>query len=317
MDLRQIERFISIVDSGSLSVAARKLRLSQPALSKSLRQLEAELDTRLVERGARGVRPTAAGRVFHARALSVSAELRRARDEIEEVTGGSAGQIAIGVVPGQGILNRVLPHTISTIVESRPALGVRVVSGTILELLPALRREELDLLLSVIDRDALDPSLEREVLGQDRMVFVVRPGHPLAAADRVALDDLPEFRWVLSEDAHGFWLEMCERLAEAGRGPRFAPLESNSVLFIKTVVLEAGLVGLLPASALDERERAHQFRLLNVTDRATSGPLFSRSLGFIYKGGFEPTPATRALMAAIRNFFREEAEGRQAVASQG
>src|SRR4051794_10263161 len=81
MDQRQIERFVDVVDSGSLTRTSRRLNISQPALSKSLRLLEEQLGTKLLERGPRGVRVTKSGGIFCQRARTIPAEFRRARED--------------------------------------------------------------------------------------------------------------------------------------------------------------------------------------------------------------------------------------------
>jgi DNA-binding transcriptional LysR family regulator len=305
LDIRQIERFVSVIETGSLSVSARQLGLSQPALSKSMRLLEEELDVLLFERVARGVKPTPAGRAFHERARAIAAELRRACDEIEEIKGGSVGRVAIGVAPGPGILDRVLPPAIQSITATRPSLTVRVVSGALVELLPALRRDELDFIVSVIDHDSADPTLRREVLLRDQVAFVVRPGHPLARAGKVTLEQAIGHRWVLAEDAISLWQEVEAALIARGSRTLYAPLESNSVRFVKTTILATDYVGLLPSYALDDRERTERFSVIDIDmgGGEQAAPLLGRSLGLICKTGYRPTPAGDKLMRLIRSAF--------------
>ena len=78
MDQRQFERFVDVVESGSLSRTSKRLNISQPALSKSLRLLEEQLGVRLLERGPRGVRLTKFGEAFYRRARPLISEFRRA-----------------------------------------------------------------------------------------------------------------------------------------------------------------------------------------------------------------------------------------------
>src|SRR3954449_4989066 len=93
MDQRQIERFVDVVESGSLTRTSRRLNISQPALSKSLRLLEEQLGTKLLERGPRGVRVTKSGGIFCQRARTITAEFRRAREDLEDMKGSTAGTV--------------------------------------------------------------------------------------------------------------------------------------------------------------------------------------------------------------------------------
>ena len=91
MDQRQIERFVDVVQSGNLTRTSRRLNISQPALSKSLRLLEDHLGAKLLERGPRGVRATPSGHLFYSRARFISSEFRRAREELDELKGSAVG----------------------------------------------------------------------------------------------------------------------------------------------------------------------------------------------------------------------------------
>src|SRR5687768_341201 len=97
MRLTQLDHFLAVVESGSVRNAARSVGLSQPALTKSIRTLEAELEIQLMRRSTRGIIPTPAGLAFAARARAVNAELRKAREEIAQISGQATGEVAFGV----------------------------------------------------------------------------------------------------------------------------------------------------------------------------------------------------------------------------
>ena len=100
MQLGQIRAFLAVRETGSLRAAARQIGISQPAISKALAGLEADLQAELFIRTSRcGVRLTEAGRLFGARAAVVLAELGRAREELSELRGGSEGWVSFGFGP--------------------------------------------------------------------------------------------------------------------------------------------------------------------------------------------------------------------------
>src|SRR3954454_5187448 len=115
MDQRQLERFIDVVESGSLSRTSRRLNISQPALSKSLRLIEEQLGLRLLERGPRGVKATACGDVFYKRARTIVAQFRRAWDDLEAMKGSTAGTVTLGATPGPSVLDRIVPEAVARI----------------------------------------------------------------------------------------------------------------------------------------------------------------------------------------------------------
>src|SRR5258708_35952470 len=98
MRLSQIRDFVAVVESGGIRAAARKLGVSQPAISRSVRGLEAELHTRLLRRTPTGVVLTEPGRAFIARARAAQAELRKAGEEVDQL-GDKARLVAFGGSP--------------------------------------------------------------------------------------------------------------------------------------------------------------------------------------------------------------------------
>jgi DNA-binding transcriptional LysR family regulator len=234
MDQKQLERFVDVVESGSLSRTSRRLNTSQPALSKSLRLLEEQLGVRLLERGPRGVRLTKFGDAFYRRACSITSELRRARDDIEDMKGSTAGTVSLGVTPGPGILDQVIPQAVARVARKRPGQRFRVRSGTLSELLSELHRGDLDLLFTVLDERTEGADLKTRLVFEDHFVLVVGKRHPLLALETITLNDLANFRWALLEDAMPLWHVITE-LAQRDRIPiQGSPIESNSVVFVRT-----------------------------------------------------------------------------------
>jgi DNA-binding transcriptional LysR family regulator len=96
MRLNQIRDFVAAVEHGSINAAARALSISQPAITKSIKSLEKDLQVQLVQRTARGVMPTEYGRAFYLRARVAQSELGRGRQEIEQLAGERGGLVAFG-----------------------------------------------------------------------------------------------------------------------------------------------------------------------------------------------------------------------------
>ena len=97
MRMNQIRHFLAVMEAGSLRAAARSVGVSQPAITKSIRQLEAQLGVQLVQRSARGAVATPAGKAFLARARIVQAELRKAVEDLGPFQGGASGSVAFGI----------------------------------------------------------------------------------------------------------------------------------------------------------------------------------------------------------------------------
>ena len=184
MRLRQIEDFLAVVDEGSIHAAARKNGLSQPAVTKSLRGLEAELHTQLVRRTNHGVVATPAGRAFYAHARAAQAELRKGEEEIAQLAGEDSGSVAFGVGPLAALL--VVPEAVVRFRELYPAARVRVVEGFPLEFVSMVRDGTLDFAMRPKVAGKLDPALVFRPLFLDDVIVVGRKNHPLRNAGSLA-----------------------------------------------------------------------------------------------------------------------------------
>jgi DNA-binding transcriptional LysR family regulator len=194
MRLTQIRDFLAVVDAGSLRAAARELGVTQPALTKSMRQLEQELGAALVTRSVRGAVPTDAGRAFLARARAVSADLRRAREEIAQLGGAREGALAIGAAPGPAL--DLLPQALPRLRRRWREATIRVVDIAPPDVLPALRQGAIDLALSVRLGPLAEPASDCVVhpLYEIQPTIIARRGHPLAGARRLA--ELLDAEWI-------------------------------------------------------------------------------------------------------------------------
>src|SRR5438094_9846760 len=126
MRLSQLRDFVSIVEAGSIRAAARAHGVSHPAMTKSLRTLEGEVGVPLMRRSTRGVVCTPAGRAFLARARAVAAELRKAREELADLTAPRAGTVSAGFSPSAVML---APDAIALFIDLHPCARLRIVVG--------------------------------------------------------------------------------------------------------------------------------------------------------------------------------------------
>ena len=184
MRLRQIQDFLTVIEEGSIHAAARKIGLSQPAVTKSLRGLEAELQAQLVQRTNHGVVATPAGRAFYARARAAQAELRKGEEEIAQLAGEGSGSVAFGVGPLAALL--VVPEAVIRFREQFPAANVRIVEGFPNEFISMVRDGTLDFAMRPKVTGKLDPALTFQPLFVDDLIIVGRKNHPLRNAGAIA-----------------------------------------------------------------------------------------------------------------------------------
>lgn len=184
MRLRQIQDFLAVIEEGSIHAAARKAGLSQPAVTKSVRGLEAELHTQLVRRTNHGVVATPAGRAFYARARAAQTELRKGEEEIAQLAGESDGSVSFGVGPVAAML--IAPEAVMRIQQQYPAASVRIVEGYPSALLPMVREGTLDFVIGPKHDTKLNPAFAFRPLFREDFVVIGRKNHPLRNAGTLA-----------------------------------------------------------------------------------------------------------------------------------
>ena len=188
MELRHLRYFIGVAEEENVSRAALKLHVSQPALSRQIRDLEDELGFLLLERSAKSVRLTAAGRAFVTEARAV---LQRAEDAVKAAraiaTGGS-GELHVGYAPS--LTARILPQTLRAFQAELPNVRVRLHDLSTEEMLAGLREGKLQMAFVVRLTPALLRGLRFEELARDPMCLAVAPKHPLAKRGTVTLAEV-------------------------------------------------------------------------------------------------------------------------------
>lgn len=193
MRLNQIRDFVAVVQSGSLRAAARVVGVSQPAITKSIRQLEQELQVQLLQRNARGAATTAAGKAFLARAKVIQAELRKAGDDLHAFRGGADGAVAFGIAPQTCMV--LVPEALRQFRRRFAMATVRVVEGVPSGLLPQLRDGTLDFVVGMGSPQQADGAIGFKPLFRPQLVVAARRGHPLRAAS--SLRDLAGAPWLM------------------------------------------------------------------------------------------------------------------------
>jgi len=193
MELRHLRYFVAAAELENVSRAALRLHVSQPALSRQIRDLEDELGFPLLKRSARSVRLTDAGRTFLAEARAV---LQRAEDAVKAaraVATGLRGELHVGYAPTPTV--RILPPALRAFQAQLPEVRVRLHDLSTEELLAGLRRGSLQIAFLVRPTKAMLRGLRFEELARESLCVAVPPGHPFARlrsvpAERVAREPL-------------------------------------------------------------------------------------------------------------------------------
>lgn len=188
--MRHIRCFLAIARAGTLSEAAVSLHITQPAASKTLKELEEILGVALFDRSTRRLRLNAAGQVFQQHAGNAFAEMTRAQDEVRKARRDRV-KLSAGVLPTAA--TDLFPRAALEFARRQPHAAVHVMTGPNWLLLNQLREGRLDL---VVGRMALPDQMSGvtfEQLYLEDVVVVARPGHPLAGRSGIsmAVGDFP------------------------------------------------------------------------------------------------------------------------------
>lgn len=196
MEHRQLERFLAVIDHGSLVAAARHLHLTQQALSASLANLEQDLGVRLFDRSPGGItQPTAHGQALVRHARSQLAGAERARQELLNLSDGQTGTVTVGL--GESFAGDIIAAALMRFRELRPGIRVNLIEGYSEKLRHRLYEGEFDFIAAGVSAYELAEGFTREVIYSTNDVIAVRPEHPLARRRSLTLKDLQGFTWLV------------------------------------------------------------------------------------------------------------------------
>ena len=244
MDLKQLEYFVTVVDLGGFSRAARLLGIAQPAISRQVRSLEIELRQNLLLRNGRGATPTEAGKRLLAHARSILQQAERARREVDEVKGAPVGHVVIGLPP---TLARVLTAPIVREFRQRfPRASISIVEGLSANIHEwvVVGRADIGLLYNPTPSPAVELT---PLLEEDLCLIGVRSKR--REPRTVRLKDLPRYPLIIPSRPHAIRTLVEARLASHGLRPQVA-LEIDAISAILELVAEGqGYAILSPRAA--------------------------------------------------------------------
>src|SRR5437764_7900982 len=295
LDTRRLRVLVQVARQGSFSAAAETLGYTQPAISRQIATLEAEVGTQLVRRVPQGAVLTEAGRLLVDRAESILVSLASAEDELRQLAGLEGGRLRLASFASAAA--SIMPLAIASFRERHPAVELSVVMADPVQSLPRLRSGELDLALSHEAIDLTDASdvvlptptvdlrsgIEFVHLFDDPMYVVMPAGHPLAEEPKLDLGRFASEPWMLATtntcpDSRLF-LRACHR---AGFEPQIAFQNDDYPAIIGFVAAGVG-VALIP----------------DMVTRGIRGDVVVRVL--------EPPPPSRPILAAVPADYRSPA----------
>ncbi len=278
---------------GSLLKASTVLGVGQPALSRSLHELEDIVGAPLFERHARGVRPTESGVVVIRLARRILAEIGRVEDELDAIGAAAGGTVAVGVLPVAAV--GILPGVLIRLKAEHPTLNVRLHQGRMEELLPLLSSREIDLIVGRLYAPAVPDGFLREAMWEEPISVLAREEHPVFASGRqVTTEDLRRYDLALPTVSQRVGQEIDQLLALLGLEARTA-LRSSSYGFIREMLLATDHISLMPRSMMAGDLLRGALRIVPLPVPAPPRPA-----GMVVRTDPPPTPAVAAFLGALR-----------------
>ncbi len=247
MELRHLRYFVAVAEAENVSRAALKLHVSQPGISRQIRDLEDEIGFLLLERSAKSVRLTAAGKVFLKEAREVLAHVEAAVKKAREVAKGGGGEIHVGYAPS--LMVQILPATLRKFQDAFPDVRVALHDLSSEEMLAQLAAGKLQVALTVHPPAKMLRGLVFVELAHYAMVVAVAPNHPLAKLKAVTLRQVaPEPLIGLNrKDYPEYHVETRKLFAAVGLKPNFAEEHEGGTGIVAAVEAGRG-VALVPSS---------------------------------------------------------------------
>lgn len=211
----QLLALVAVADHGGIHAAARALHLTQPAITKAIKDLEAELGLPLLLRQTRGVLLTAEGQTLLARARLIVRELQRAEEDLGQLKGQRGGRLVVGVTPLAGLT--ILPKAFTRFRQAWPEVELDFVECTPEQLYEHLRSSRLDFAIGSATDPQDDAPMRKEALFSLPTAFGVRRDSPLAGARSLA--ELGQAEWIHTDITGRFPVFLAELFTRAGLTP--------------------------------------------------------------------------------------------------
>ena len=247
MELRHLRYFVAVAETQNITLASARLNVSQPPLSRQIRDLENELGVALFDRSAKSVRLTEAGRVFYIGAQAVIQRAAEAVQTVRVVAEGKGGELHVGYAPSLTV--EILPNTLRRFQETMPGVQVVLHDLSSGEMMESLRERRVSIALSVAPGTMKANGLIFTQLRSYAVCVAVSPPHPLAKARHIRIEQAAVERLIAYSRAdypeYHEWL--AQLFATMKRKPRIVEEYDSVTSLIASVEAGRG-IALIPES---------------------------------------------------------------------
>lgn len=290
--LRHLHTFVAVAQQGTLGRAAETLNLSQPALSKTLNELEQLTGTRLFERGRLGAQLTLVGEQFLTHAVKVLDALNTAGQALNRKEGLNSDIVRIGALPTAAL--GIVPSVIGQFHQQQKDITLQVATMNNTMLLAGLKSGEIDIGIGRMSDPELMSGLNYELLFLESLKLVVRPGHPLLQ-ETVTLSRVMEWPVVVSPKGTLPRQNAETLLQSQGCKIPSGCIETLSASLSRQLTVDYDYVWFVPSGAVKDDLRRGLLAALPVPTQGAGEPI-----GILTRVDATLTAGTQTLLSAIR-----------------
>jgi DNA-binding transcriptional LysR family regulator len=293
--LRELRLLLAVARSGSILKAAGEIGLTQPALSKAIRDLEATFGVPLFDRSNRGVSPTPQGEILLKRATGVFEELRQAADELQTLADADRGELRLGGTPA--VCAGLLPHAIGAVRRQRPGFRFQIAELESGKLAGEVAARSIDLGIGR-EHSASSDDLVFERLFDDRLFVVAGERHPLAGRKPVRLKETARYPWALPSLEGSVTAHLQAQFRLQGVSPPDPVVTTMSMLVRHELVASHAFLTVMYGSTLRFGRLPSALRVLPI-DLSSGIPV-----GLIRSRNRTLAPTVEAFMQVLRDAAR-------------
>lgn len=296
----QLRTLIAVANTGSFTIAARTLGLSQPTVHRAARSLEAIAAVPFFQATASGVALTAAAQSFVTGAKLALAEIRQGLEEIGKELGNDRGTFNLGSLP----LARtsIVPRAIHAWISTTQGVQVRIIDGRYAELLRSLREGDLDCLIGALRHPAPADDVTQESLFDDTLAIVAHPSHPLAQRRNVTLEETLAYPWVAPPKTTPTGQYLFETLHIDKRPETPVRVVSSSLVALRGILAKGNYVSIISRHQISVEQADGKIVPLDIQLRGSD-----RAIGLTFRTDWRPTTTQAQFLEHLRS------EGRAAL----
>lgn len=290
MHSRLLILFLTTAEHLNITAAAKVLNLTQPALTRSIKQLEIILGVTLFERLPSGVALTRQGEILARRVKLMELEYHHALAEISALEKGMVGTLRIGAGPVW--ITTFLPPVIAAFHAQFPKVKVVLSSGVIDTLVPALMNGDIDLVCSTLDFPS-QAEIVKEPLVKIQHTVVARSEHPLLQLPVATAQDLARYPWLVLANDHVGTSRIGSYFVANGIEPPTIAVETTSIGLFK-ILSEGDFLAHFPEQMLVDAEK------YGLKEVSHEGTFWEAEAGIAYRRTPNPVRALDSFMAILR-----------------